>query len=177
MKTMKRWIGPAAFALALVCLVACAGCAKTTLAPGGVYQGDTFLYQSENLINTAHDNFLVLYRWEQQFRTALPAEVSRAVDYCRLNEKKWLDTANAAHDAYVKTPSDQGKKDAFQLALNEISTALQQAAGYMIAAKNVAPNNGLPNVKPLGTSLSPPAPKPTTFNQERTQALWIQSQS
>lgn len=144
-------------AVAMLGIGLATGCAKTTLAPNGVYQGDTFLYQAENTINTAHDNFLTLYRWEQQFRQVLPAEVSRGVDYCRLNEKKWLDTANALHDAYVKAPTVAGAKDKFQLALNEISTALEQAAGYMIAAKSVAPNNGLPNVKPL-SARSPPTP-------------------
>jgi hypothetical protein len=149
----------AAFTM-LLCAIMVAGlasgCNKTTLAPNGVYQGDTFLYQAENTINTAHENFLKLYQWEKQFRQVLPVEVSRGVDYCRLNERKWLDSANALHDAYKNTPTAENK-DKFQLTLNILSTALQQAAGYMIAAKNVAPNDGLPNVKPLAAQL-PPTP-------------------
>jgi hypothetical protein len=148
----------AAFTM-LLCAVMVAGlavgCNKTTLAPNGVYQGDTFLYQSENTINTAHDSFKTFLQWETTYRAVLPVEVSRAADYIRLNEQKWINSANALHDAYVRTPSAENK-DKFQLTLNIISTALHEAAAYMVAAKDKAPNTGLPNVKPV--SALPPVP-------------------
>lgn len=131
----------------LAILLPSAGC-KTTLAPEGVYQGDTVLYNAENAIATAHDTFVEFYKWEQQFRAVLPVEVSRAADFMRLNEKKWITTANAFHDAYVATPTPENK-DKLELSINLLQTALREAAAYMLAAQQVAPNQGLKNVKPI----------------------------
>lgn len=107
-----------------------------------VYAGDNFLFQVEKISVQAHDLFLEFYRWEKDNRTVLPVSVSRAADFARSNEKKWADTLNAAHDAYVATPSAQNK-DKVQLALNLLKTGLNQAAFYMVANKSVAPNSGL----------------------------------
>jgi hypothetical protein len=135
--------------LLLVCAfmcVAATGCNKTTLAPDGIYQGDKTLYQAENAINTAHENFVEFYRWEKQYRDILPVEVSRAADYMRQNEQQWIGTANALHDAYEKTPTAENK-DKLALSVNLLQTALHEAAAYMVAAKKAAPNDGLKNVQ------------------------------
>lgn len=161
MNRFKNMIGLAMLSLALFTM---AGCAHN-LAPGGVYNGDKILYESENAINTFHDQVRDFLIWEKDNRAVLPVEVSRAADFIRLNEQKWINSANAAHDAYQKTPGDPNKKDALQLSLNLLQTALREAAAYMIASQKVAPNQGLKGVKPItlggGGVLSPPAPAPT----------------
>lgn len=134
-----------------------AGC-KTHLAEGGVYQGDTFLYQAENTINTAHDTFRDFLVWEKQYRDILPVEVSRAADQIRMNEQKWIASANALHDAYVRTPTAENK-DKLALTLNLIQAAFHESLAYMVANKSKAPNNGLKGVQPV-LSASPGAPPP-----------------
>lgn len=128
--------------LALLCVTAPTGCSKTTLSPNGVYHGDQFLYQSEKIIVGAHQNFQTFLKWELEWRWILPVEVSRAADVIRLNEKKWIDTANAFHDAYVASPTPENKEK-FQLSLNIINAALSEAAKYLRDHKSKAPNNGL----------------------------------
>lgn len=128
-------------ALALLAMSA-GGCAGGTVSRTSVYAGDNFLFQAEKLSVQAHELFLDFYRWEKDFRAVLPVEVSRAADFCRLNEKKWADTANAFHDAYVAVPSAENKNK-YQLAISLIRTGLGQAAFYMIDQKTKAPNNGL----------------------------------
>lgn len=138
------------FAVAFISTSLTTGCAHK-LEPG-VYQGDKFLYESENAINTFHEIVREFLIWEMGARTVLPAEVSRAADFIRLNEKKWLNTAHAAHDAYVQTPGDPNAKQRLMLSLNLLKTALREAAAYMAASKRVAPNNGLRGIKPFTLS-------------------------
>lgn len=114
-------------------------CNKTTLSPTGVYHGDTTLYAAEKTIVTAHGQFQSFLKWELQYRDILPVEVSRAADVIRINEKKWIDSANALHDAYVATPTAENK-DKMQLALNLIDSGLSEAAKYMATHKSKAPN-------------------------------------
>lgn len=128
MKKLSQIFG--IIALAVVCCSGPAGCSKTTLSADGVYHGDTFLYQSEKTIVSAHGIFQSFLKWEMENRSFLPVEVSRAADVIRLNEKKWIDSANALHDAYVATPT-QENKDKFQLALNLVESGLKDAAKYM----------------------------------------------
>lgn len=163
MKRMKQWIGLAvllsAFTVTFVGPVGCAGGPKVSQT--SVYAGDNFLFQSEKLSVEAHDLFLTFYRWEKDFRAVLPVQVSRAADFARQNEKKWADTVNAAHDAYVATPGDPGKKDAYQLAINELRAALNQAAFYMVDLKAKAPNSGLaPDATLKAIGVAPVAPPP-----------------
>lgn len=140
------------------------GCASGGVSKTSVYGGDDFLFQSEKLSVQAHALFQEFYRWEKNFRSVLPVEVSRAADFCRLNEEKWANTLNAAHDAYVATPT-AANKDKLQLALNLLKTALDQAAFYMTDQKAVAPNAGLDKangqtLRSLGIEPTPP-PVPT----------------
>lgn len=163
MKTMKRWIVLAvllsAFTVTFVGPIGCAGGPKVSQT--SVYAGDNFLFQSERLSVQAHELFLTFYRWEKDWRQVLPVQVSRAADFCRLNEKKWADTVNAAHDAYVATPSDQGKKDAYQLAINELRVGLNQAAFWMTDLRAKAPNTGLaPDATLKALGIAPVAPPP-----------------
>ena len=133
-------------ALVMTLALLTSGCQNQRLAPEGVYAGDAVLYNAENAIVTAHDTFVQFYQWEKQYRNVLPVEVSRAADYMRLNEKKWLDTAHAFRDAYKNTPTPENK-DKLQLSVNLIRTALSEAAAYMLAAQQIAPNSGLKNVE------------------------------
>lgn len=135
-------MSPALFLICAFLAVAPMGCTKTTLSPTGVYHGDVFLYQAEKVIVTAHSSFQSFLKWEMDYRSVLPVEVSQAADVIRLNEKRWIDAANSLHDAYVNTPT-QENKDKFQLALNLISTALDEAAKFMVSQKSKAPNTGL----------------------------------
>lgn len=135
-------------ALVMTLALLTSGCQNQRLAPDGPYKGDAVLYNAENAINTAHETFLEFYRWEKQFRDVLPVEVSRAADYMRLNEEKWITTANNFRDAYANTPTEENK-DKLQLSVNLIRTALREAAAYMLASQKVAPNAGLKNVEPV----------------------------
>jgi hypothetical protein len=164
MKTMKKWIGLAvflsAFAITAVAPTGCAGGPK--VSDTSVYQGDTFLFQSEKLTVQAHELFLAFYRWEKDWRQVLPASVSRAADFCRLNEEKWINSANALHDTYVanKTPEN---KALYEKALAFIRTGLGQAAFYMLDQKAQAPNNGLApdaTLKAIGVAAVAPPPVP-----------------
>ena len=128
-------------------LLAFGGC-KTKLDPAGVYHGDTILYDADKIIVTAHENFVELYRWEKKYREVLPVEVSRAADFCRLNEEKWIRSAIALRETY-KSAGTLENKDKLRLALNIVQTSLREAGAYMTALKKVAPNDGLRNVKPL----------------------------
>lgn len=155
MKRLKNIIGLAFMTLALLTItVIPMGCAHN-LAPDGVYQGDKFLYESENTINTFHDTAREFLIWEMNARAVLPVEVSRAADFIRKNEEGWLNTAHAAHDAYQKTPGDPNTKDKLQLSLNLLQAALREAAAYMLAQQKVAPNNGLRGIKPVTAGGSP----------------------
>lgn len=140
MKKLTQIIGLIGLAILLVGIPT--GCTKTTLSPNGVYHGDTFLYQSEKVIVGAHQSFQTFLQWELEYRAILPVEVSRAADVIRLNERKWIDTANALHDAYVASPTPENK-DKFQLALNIIGAGLDEAAKYLSKNKSSAPISGL----------------------------------
>lgn len=145
----------------IILATGCAGGPKVSQT--SVYAGDDFLFQSERLTVQAHELFLTFYRWEKQYRNILPVEVSRAADFARLNEKKWIDTANALHDAYAATPTP-ANKDKYQLALNEIRAALGQATFYMAQASRTgeAPNAGIApeaKLKAIGVAPAPALPK------------------
>jgi hypothetical protein len=165
MKKMKQWIGLAVLLSAFtVTFVGPVGCAGTGVSKTSVYAGDNFLFQTEKLSVQAHELFLEFYRWEKDNRAALPVSVSRAADFARQNEKTWAGTLNAAHDAYVNTPTAENK-DKLVLALNLLKTALNQAAFYMLDNKATAPNAGLDKangetLKALGIKPTPPPPTP-----------------
>lgn len=161
MKRMTQTIGLVLVALALFTVpFTGTGCAGGGVSRTSVYQGDNFLFQTEKLSVQAHDLFLEFYRWEKEWRNVLPVSVSRAADFARLNEEKWAHSLNAAHDAYVATPSAENK-DKLQLALNLMKTALNEAAFYMLTEKSRAPNSGLDKqngatLKALGIQPSDP---------------------
>ncbi len=145
---MNKLIGSAFIALTLLSAITFSGCATGRLAPGGVYNGDAFLYEAENTINTAHETFREFLIWETAFRNLLPEEVSKAADFIRVNEHRWLSSAHSFRDVYALSPTLE-RRDKLQLSLSLIQTALREAASYMAASKKVAPNNGLRNIKPV----------------------------
>lgn len=140
MKKLTQIIGLLSLAVLFVAIPA--GCGRTTLAPAGVYQGDKTLYAAEKAITSTYKEFQTFVKWESQWRTVLPAEVSQSADRVRLGAKKWIDTASELRDAYVRTPTTENK-DKLQLALNIIDAALREAAKYMNDNKANAPNAGL----------------------------------
>lgn len=140
MKKLTQIIGLLSLAVLLVAIPA--GCGNSTLAPAGVYQGDQTLYAAEKAITTTYKSFETFVKWENDFRSVLPVEVSRSADTIRLNGKKWIDTASALRDAYVRTPKVENK-DKLQLSLNLIDTALSEATKYMAANRSNAPNKGI----------------------------------
>jgi hypothetical protein len=140
MKRFTQIIG--LLALATICFVGPAGCNKSTLAPAGVYQGDKILYNADKAITTTYKQFDTFLKWELQYRSVLPVEVSRAADTIRLNAKKWIDSASALRDAYAAQPNP-ANRDKLQLALDLIDTAFDEAVKYMAANQANAPNKGL----------------------------------
>lgn len=165
MKRLKNIVGLAFVALALFTVtVTQTGCTGTGVSKTSVYAGDNFLFQTEKLSVQVHELFLEFYRWEKANRPILPVSVSRAADFARQNEKTWAGSLNAAHDAYVATPTAENK-DKLVLALNLLKTALNQAAFYMLDQKANAPNEGLDKangetLKALGIKPTPPPPVP-----------------
>lgn len=137
----------ALFALAAVCFVGPAGCGKTTLAPAGVYHEDKVLYQAEKAITTTYKSFETFLKWETQYRTVLPVEVSRAADTIRINAKKWIDSAGNLRDAYAANPTGPNR-DKLKLALDLIDTAFDEAVKYMAENQANAPNKGLTPTAP-----------------------------
>jgi len=164
MKKLFKTLAFAVFSAALFVLplagpTGCAG--GPTVSKTSVYKGDSFLFQAEKLQLQAHDLFVAFYRWEKLWRSVLPVSVSRAADFCRLNEEKWMNAINAAHDAYVASPSD-ANKNALDAALNIVKAELDQLAFYMLEQKKAAPNAGLapPAVmKELGLAPASGAPQ------------------
>ena len=116
----------AAVALAL------AGC--PSVAPGGAYNGDATLYQSDLIANSAADTFTAFVTWEHQNRTTLAVvpEIRKLSDDVNLNSKQWLKSYFAVRDAYAAAaPADKSK---FNLAsaIGPIQAALSQIAIYMV---------------------------------------------
>lgn len=133
--------------LAAFCAIGPTGCGKTTLAPAGIYQGDKVLYEADKAITTTYKSFETFLKWETQYRSVLPVEVSRAADTIRLNAKKWIDSAGNLRDAYAASPTGPNR-DKLKLTLDLIDTAFDEAVKYMAQNQANAPNKGL----------TPPAP-------------------
>lgn len=146
MKRFTQVIG--LIGLAMLCIVGPVGCGKTTLAPAGVYQGDKVLYNAEKTITTSYRLFDSFLKWELQYRSILPVEVSRAADTIRLNAKKWITSAGNIRDAYAANPTAENR-DKLKLALDLIDTALSEATVYMANNQANAPNKGLTAGDPL----------------------------
>lgn len=140
MKKITQIIGLLSLAVLLVAIPA--GCGNSTLAPAGLYHGDKTLYAAEKATTSAYKEFQTFVKWEAEWRAVLPVEVSRSADVVRANAKKWIDSAGALRDAYVRTPTAENK-DKLELTLNIIDTALREAVKYMSDNKAIAPNNGL----------------------------------
>lgn len=129
------------------------GC-QTTLAPGGAYNGDVILYQTDKAITTAYTNFDEFLKFELQFRSSLPVEVSRVADTIRKNAQKWISSAQSLREAYAADPSI-GNKDKLSTAVNVIQAALSESAKYM---KTYKPKTSSINVDSSWSWLMPASP-------------------
>lgn len=116
-----------------MCLVG-GGC--RALAPGGVYNGDKVLAQSELAISTSHDVASAFLKWEKANRSVLPQEVKQFAFNLRRDYPQWHATAYAVRDSYVAGGSDA---TALQKAIAVLQTAVAQAAGYMTASVKANP--------------------------------------
>lgn len=121
------------FLLVGVTMTAAVGC--RSLAPGGVYDGDKLLFESETTIVTSYDLVDTFLKWEQdneQLLSKWPGIHKGAVKM-RQDFPHWYNSANALHDAYEQTRDvETGKQLATTLAL--LRAALNEAAGYMVTA-------------------------------------------
>lgn len=118
--------------LALVVLVA-VGC--RSLAPGGVYDGDKLLYESEVTIVTSYNLVDAYLKWEADNEVLLRKwpEIHQSAQKLRTEFPQWYNSANALHDAYEATRDvETGKKLATTVAL--LRAALNEAALYMVRA-------------------------------------------
>jgi hypothetical protein len=78
------------------------GC-KTSLAPGGVYKGDTFLFNADLTIGDSGKALDEFVTWEMQNRSRLTNKlhaVTVAADAIRINAPMWFTNAVTARNTY-----------------------------------------------------------------------------
>lgn len=111
-------------------VVATSGC--RTLAPGGVYQGDKYLEESELAITTSYDLLHTYVTWEYQNRAALSKwpEIKKSADNIRANSKQWFASAHNLHDAYAANKSE-ANRTALNTVIGVLRSALTEASKYM----------------------------------------------
>ena len=107
-------------------LAACSGC--KTVAPGGAYDGDSFLYNAEATVNASYVVFDTFVKWEYDNRATLEAadakaaaEVKQAADHVRTNGRTIINSAIAAVELYKAAPNAMNKEK-----LSEVLRALQE---------------------------------------------------
>lgn len=117
--------------LIALCCFALAGCVST-VAPGGAYNNDTFLYNAESSVTTAYQTFDALLKFEYDNRAALSStpEVKQYADYVRLNAPKWKITFEELDATYKVNPTAENK-DKVQNILNLVKTVLAQSTIYL----------------------------------------------
>lgn len=115
-----------AFCLSLI------ACTSTKLAPGGVYQGDTVLYDIDYSIDMPSAFLHLFVKWEYDNRALLAKkpEITKAADEIRKNAPKWEQTAVAMRDAYKRNPTDDNKS-ALEASLAVLRQATLEAAKYI----------------------------------------------
>jgi len=105
------------------------GCSSTKLATGGAYNGDTFLYQSDQTIDAAQKILTVFVKWEYDNRAILRQwpEIKTSADYVRANAEKWINTCLNLRTAYIAN----GDKQALETGLSVLQQAVVEATTYM----------------------------------------------
>lgn len=118
---------------AVLALGAVTGC--RSLAPEGVYKGDTVLYHADLAIVTSYDVIHAYVTWEYENRSALAVwpEVKASADAMRKGAPNWFRTAKALRAAYAEDPSPVNNA-ALQKAIGVLRVALTEASAYMAAA-------------------------------------------
>jgi len=125
----------ALFGLCLLTICATTQCGCRSLAPDGVYHGDTLRASAEATIVTSYDLVNTFLTWEFENRALLAGTpgVSAAANRMRVDFPKWYRSANALLDVYALAPSSDTQAQLTK-ALALLRTALVEAAGYMTAA-------------------------------------------
>ena len=126
----------ALLALAAFSLTACTGC-KTSLAPEGVYAGDTLLYNAESTVVTSYAVFDTFTKWEHDNRATLDAanheaarQIKAAADFVRSNAKTLIASTTAAIELYKQLPSEENRKSLVN-ALTALQAEVVKAASYI----------------------------------------------
>lgn len=115
----------------LVPLFGLSACA-TRLAPGGVYNGDTFLYNADKTITSSYDVLHTFVKWEHDNRASLAKwpEIKRTADTVRVNADKWISSATALREAYAAEPSATNKEK-LTTSLRVLRAALAESTRYL----------------------------------------------
>lgn len=119
--------------LAALMIFAGAGC-QTKLAPEGVYQGDTILFNAHRTILGAYDTLDTFVEWEYTNRAALAGqpEITKAADTIRRNAKTYLRSASNLAEAYASSPTPENRRS-LENAISVLRQVLAEATAYMAA--------------------------------------------
>lgn len=117
-------------ALCLIPLLSFTAC--RSLAPGGPYQGDAYLYHAELTITTSYDVIKTFVKWEQANREVLAKwpEVRTVADALRKDAPDWFRTAHALRDAYASDPTDPNRTN-LEAILALLRSAISEAGFWM----------------------------------------------
>lgn len=126
----KSWKGAVGMLAVGLILFSQVGCAK--LAPGGVYNGDKYLYRTDQSITAADRVMHAFVKWEYENRTLLRGtpQVTMAADQIRKNADVWVATAIGLREAYASNPTAEGKKK-LDSAMDILRQAIQSATLYL----------------------------------------------
>lgn len=117
--------------LSILLLALLVGCG--TLDKSGAYAGNTFLYQSDQTVNTAYTALDSFESWELANRAALLAtnpKIKVEADYIRTNAPQWFKSYFALRSAYLANPTGSAQAD-ITATISLIQTALTQATEYL----------------------------------------------
>ena len=131
------------FALCIATILATTQCGCRSLAPGGVYQGDKFLAQTEATITTSYTVVNTFLTWENDNRPWLATwpGITDAADKLRDDFPNWYRTANVMRDVYVAHPGDESAAN-LEKSIALLRAALVEATTYMTQV--TAPNPPTP---------------------------------
>lgn len=147
---------------AVTVLIGCQGC-KTTLAPGGVYQGDTFLYNMDETIVQSKGALQRFIKWEYDNRATITntwPQVTIAADKIRAEAPAAYALAGLARTSYIQVKSALSPP----IVVTSAETAFRdsvEAIGQKVADANVASKTTTLSNKPDLTITVSPVPMPS----------------
>lgn len=119
------------------------GCVRGTLAPAGVYQSDSFLYQTDFTISGSYTTIREFLKWEKENRGLVPIEITQYADRLRKGTPQWVGSAMALRDAYSFSPS-AANRTALQQALDVLRQAVTESTKYLMQVTQKPPADPLP---------------------------------